>query len=351
MERQKSQRSGCLARIARFLIWTVGILAILLFAGYIYQRQITTADFEQYPAPGQLVDVGGYSLHIHCTGQGSPTVIVDAGNGDFSLGWVGIQPEVAKFTRICTYDRAGYGWSDPSPKPRTAKVMADELHTLLSNAGIDPPYILVGHSLGGYTVRMYADLYPDEVTGMILVDAAHEDQWESFPPEFEKLDKQQDAYYSTMGFMARFGILRILGNSSGGADLAPPQILKIPKDYQQLYLVMMSHPAYFDTIIAERKVLLETADQVRATGSLGDMPLLVLTAETTPDPAAMEAIGMSADFDAGRIQQIWYELQAELATLSANGEQIIVKDSTHAIHLDQPEAVIEAIREVVEWRR
>ena len=88
MERQKSQRSGCLARIARFLIWTVGILAILLFAGYIYQRQITTADFEQYPAPGQLVDVGGYSLHIHCTGQGSPTVIVDAGNGDFSsAGW------------------------------------------------------------------------------------------------------------------------------------------------------------------------------------------------------------------------------------------------------------------------
>lgn len=92
---------------------------------FFYQRQTTVADFEQFPAPGQRVNMGGYSLHVYCTGEGSPTVIVDAGNGDFFLGWQGIQPEVAKFTRVCTYDRAGCEWSDPFPEPRTAKVMAD----------------------------------------------------------------------------------------------------------------------------------------------------------------------------------------------------------------------------------
>ena len=348
MEQQKSQRSGCLARMARFLLWIAGILALLLVAGYIYQRQTTAADFEQYPAPGQLVDVGGYSLHIACSGAGSPTVIVDAGNGDFSLGWAGIQPEVAKFTRICTYDRAGYGWSDSSPNPRTAKVMAEELHSLLSNAGVEPPYILVGHSLGGYTVRMFADLYPADVVGVVLVDAGHEDQLKRFPPEFEKLEQQTVSYFAGGGLMARFGILRVMGGSSGGLDSAPPYVLKLPKDIQLEYMAMLSHPSYFSTAVEERRLLPETGDQVRATKKLGELPLIVLTAETTVDPKTLQTIGMPADFDASGIQQIWYELQAELAALSTNGEQIIVKNSTHAIHIDQPQAVVAAIKKVVE---
>lgn len=348
MEEQKSPSSGCLARIARFLIWTVSILALLLVVGYIYQRQTTAADFEQYPAPGQRVDVGGYSLHIYCTAQGSPTVIVDAGNGDFSLGWVGIQPEVAKFTRICTYDRAGYGWSDSSPNPRTAKVMAEELHSLLSNAEVDPPYVLVGHSLGGYTVRMYADLYPSEVAGMVLVDAGHEDQLKRFPPEFEKLEQQTVSYFTGGGLLARFGILRLMGRSSGGLDSAPPYVLKLPKDIQLEYMAMLSHPSYFSTAVEERRLLSETGDQVRATKKLGGLPLIVLTAETTVDPDALKAIGMPVDFASSNIQQIWYEMQAELAALSTKGEQIIVKYSTHAIQIDQPQAVIDAIHKVME---
>ena len=342
------KQSGCLARIGRVLLWFVIVVVFLLSAGYLYQRRTTVADFEQYPAPGQLVDVGGYSLHINCTGQGSLAVIVDAGNGDFSLSWQGIQPDVAKFTRICTYDRAGYGWSDPSPKPRTAKVMAEELHTLLSTAGVEPPYVLVGHSLGGYNVRMFADLYPDEVAGMVLVDAGHEDQLKRFPPEYEKINRQQSSFYSTMGFMARFGILRLLGNSSGGVDMVPPQFLRVPVSVQAVYLTMLSHPSFFDAALDEFRALPETTEQVRTTKKLGDLPLIVLTAETTVDPAALEAIGLSPDFDASRIQQIWYDLQTELAGLSTNGERIIVKDSTHSIHLDQPQVVIDSIRKVME---
>jgi len=132
------------------------VLVIFLVVGYAYQARTTAADFERLPAPGQRVDVGGHSLHIFCQGEGSLTVIVDAGNGDFSLGWRLVQSQVAQRTRICTYDRAGYGWSDPGPSPRTARQIATELHALLLNAGIEGPYLLVGHSLGGYNVRMYA---------------------------------------------------------------------------------------------------------------------------------------------------------------------------------------------------
>lgn len=344
----RTSHSGCFGRIIRIFIGLVLILVLILYGGYIHQRQTTAADFEQFPPPGQRVDVGGYSLHIYCTGTDSPAVIVDAGNGDFSLGWSGIQPEVAKSTRICTYDRAGYGWSDPSPKPRTATVMAQELHMLLANADIEPPYVLVGHSLGGYDVRMFADLYPDEVAGMVLVDAGHEDQLERFPPEYGRLNEQQESYLSVMQFMSRFGILRMIGNSSGGADFAPPQVLKMPADSRSVYLTMMSHPSYFDATLAEFRSLQETTDQVRSTRRLGDLPLIVLTAESTIDPAVLESIGMSADFDIGQIQQIWLELQAELAALSTNSEHIVVRDSTHAIQLDQPGIVIESIRGMVE---
>lgn len=351
MEHPKGKGSGCLRRITRFFLWIIGIMIVLLLTGYLYQRLTTAADFKQYPAMGQRVDVGGYSLHINCTGEGSLTVVVDAGNGDFSLSWQGIQSEVTNLTRICTYDRAGYGWSDPSPKPRTAKIMADELHTLLSKAGVEPPYLLVGHSLGGYNVRMFAELFPDEVVGMVLVDAGHEDQLKRFPPEFEKLEEQMVSYFSGAGLMARFGILRLMGSSTGGMDNAPSYVLKLPTNVQPVYMAMLSHPSYFYTTLDERRLLPETGDQVRATRKLGDLPLIVLTAEITVDPATLEDIGMYGDFDASGIQQVWYELQAEFAALSTQGEQIIVENSTHFVQLDQPQVVIDAIYRVVEMTR
>lgn len=351
MTKNKSSRSGCLKFLGRFVIGIVFIIALLLTAGYFYQRQTTAADFEQFPAPGQRVDVGGFSLHIYCTGEGSPTVVVDAGNGDFSLGWSGIQPEVAKSTRICTYDRAGYGWSDSSPHPRTAKVMTEELHTLLVNAGIEPPYVLVGHSLGGHNVHMFASLYPDEVAGIVLVDSAHPGQFQRLPPEYISLDSQQKSYVGVMAFMARFGILRLLGNSSQGQDFAPPAVQKMSEVIQPTYMAMMSHPDYFDATLAELNSLPETNAQVQALGSLGDMPLIVLTAEQSIDTAALKAMGYNAQIDLAGIQQIWLELQNELAALSTNSEHVIVHGSSHTIQLDQPQVVIDAILKVVEMAR
>ena len=347
MVAQTSVFARILSWLPRFALWLTLIIVLLLAIGYIYQRRTTAADFAQFPPPGLRMDVGGYSLHIYCTGNGAgPTVVVDAGAGDFSTSWQGIQPEVAKSARICTYDRAGYGWSDSSPHPRTATQMSNELHQLLINARIDPPYILVGHSLGGLTVRVYASLYPDEVAGMILVDSGHEDQLERLPPEYLRLYKQQQSYFSVMGFMSRFGILRMIGSSSKGADFAPPQVAKMPKEVQSVYLMMISHPSFFDTMLAELRALPEISAEVRATGKLGDMPLFILSADT-PDEAALQSIGLGADFPAAQLQQTFNDMQNEFEELSTQSTHMVVKDSTHAINLDRPEAVIEAILDLV----
>src|SRR5512141_1156465 len=143
----------------KWLLWLGGMLAVLLvllIAGAVYESLSEAADARAYPPPGKMVDVGGYRLHLNCTGSGSPTVVIDTGWGDASAGWGWVQLEVAKTTRICTYDRAGMGWSEVSPQPRTAREFAKELHTLLANAHEAGPYVLVGHSLAGYTVRVYA---------------------------------------------------------------------------------------------------------------------------------------------------------------------------------------------------
>jgi len=347
---QISVRSRLFTWIARLLLSIILIVGLLLAIGYRYQNRTTAEDYIQFPAPGQRVDVGGFSLHIYCTGEGGPTIVVDTGMGDFSTGWQGIQPEVSKSVRICTYDRAGYGWSDPSPHPRTAAQMANELHQLLTNSEIEPPYILVGHSMGGLTVRMFASQYPGEIAGMILVDASHEDQLERLPPEYLSINDQQEAYFNALGFMSRFGIMRLVGESPKGESLAPPQVMKMPKDIQPLYLALMSHPSYFETSLAELRAFPETTAQVRAIGSLGDLPLTVLTADSIDD-AILRSVGQDEEFSTAQLQQSLYELQVELAELSTNSTHIIVKDSTHAIPLDKPDVVIQAILDMEEMVR
>ena len=157
------------------LLWlgaSLAVLLVLLLVGYIYEPMAEAADAKVYPPPGQLVDVGGYRLHINCTGTGSPTVVIDAGLGDWSTTWGGyVQPEVAKTARVCTYDRAGMGWSEAGPLPRDAGQIAKELHTLLQNANIPGPYIMVGHSLGGLPVRVFVHDYASEIAGVVLIES------------------------------------------------------------------------------------------------------------------------------------------------------------------------------------
>jgi len=172
--------------------------------GFAYQSVESSRDRRANPMPGRLVDVGGYRMHIDCSGTGSPAVILDSGLGDGYLSWRKVQPQIAQWARACSYDRAGFGYSDSSPKPRTSKVFAEELHALLQNAGVPPPYVLVGHSMGGYDVRLYASLYPAGVAGMVLVDASHPEQQKRLPAALNDLDatwlREQELFEFTMPF-------------------------------------------------------------------------------------------------------------------------------------------------------
>ena len=324
------KRIGCLGGGLRILSAGVIVLMILLAIGYSYQRQTTAADFQQFPAPGQLVDVGGYRMHIYCQGEGNPTVIVDSGLGDFSLSWSQVQPEVARFSRICTYDRAGYGWSDPHPVPRTAQQIALELHTLLDKANIEGPYVLVGHSLGGAHVRMVASLYPEEVVGMVLVDAMHEDI-QTRDPQLYQEQQQLSAQWNVMKLMAQFGALRMMGKSAGAQSL-PDYIKQLPADKQEVYMILNSHPAFFETALGEWQIVGESCEQLREAGELGDLPLVVLT----------KGIDLESD---------WQALQDDLASLSTNSTQVQAEDSGHFIQLERPDLVIAAIQQVVDQSR
>ena len=175
-------------RIGKALLGLVGALLALAVAGAIYQAIATELAERAYPPPGEMVDVGGYSLHINCVGQGSPTVVLDAGSGAMSAHWVRVQREVSGTTRVCAYDRAGMGWSEMGPDPRDARQITGELHTLLSKAGIEGPYVLVGHSFGGMYMQTYAARYPDEVAGVALVDSSTD------PDQFSQRPEARDSY-------------------------------------------------------------------------------------------------------------------------------------------------------------
>src|SRR5215213_6427241 len=155
-------------RIGMALLGLVVVLLVLAVLGAIYQGIATELAERAYPPPGEMVDVGGYSLHINCVGQGSLTVVLDGGSGEMSASWVLVQQEVSGTTRVCSYDRAGMGWSEMGPEPRDAKQISSELHTLLSKSGIEGPYVLVGHSFGGLYMQTYAAWYPEEVAGVAL---------------------------------------------------------------------------------------------------------------------------------------------------------------------------------------
>jgi pimeloyl-ACP methyl ester carboxylesterase len=168
-------------RVPRVIL---GIAIIVISAAVIgagYERVSAARDAAAYPPPGQLVDIGGHRLHISCMGQGSPTVVFESGLANPSADWANIQPQVAATSRACAYDRAGIGRSEDGPPPRDPLRIAQELHTLLGNAGVTGPYVLVGQSFGGLYVRVFADLYPDEAARMVLVDASHPDMWARAP--------------------------------------------------------------------------------------------------------------------------------------------------------------------------
>lgn len=340
-----SGKRGCLRWVGIAIGSFVALIVALALTGMAYGRIAHARELRQFPPPGELVDVDGYKLHINCTGEGSPTVVIEAGSASWTLDWVPVQPKVAEFARVCTYDRAGYGWSQPGPRPRTGAQIVAELHTLLENAGVEGPYVLVGHSLGGIFVRLYAAECPDEVVGMVLVDARHEDFASRMTPESQEAGAASDRMFSTLGLMTRLGLLRLLGSFMGEEQL-PPQLQYLPPEVHQEYLTVGYQAKYFDAVLDEGAVVEESDALVRSAGPLRDMPLVVLT-HGVPDPTALGAAPEQAE----EVEQIWQELQQDLTKLSSNSTLLVAEESGHAIPGEQPDAVVDAIRQVVEAAR
>lgn len=292
----------------------------------------------KYPAPGQLVDVGGYRLHINCQGTGSPTVVMEAGLTDPSLMWALVQPQIAATTRVCSYDRAGLGWSDPSPKPRTAETMVAELHTLLTNANIPGPYVLVGHSTGGMLVRLYANKYPADVVGMVLVDAQHEDQFERISDTQQKAVKDSFAKAHQTMLLLKGLVLTGLG----ALQPATFEEARLPSpEREALSALLVSDSKFVEAKTAEYDAIFESLAQVRAAHitSLGNIPLVVLYRG--------EYGGYMPGMTAEAEKSYWQGLQTELATLSPQGQLVQAGQSSHYIQLDQPDLVVAAILQVL----
>lgn len=313
-----------------------------------------TTDTPPFPAPGKLVDVGGWRLHLNCTGEpvpGRPTVVLEAGVGDFSVEWSLVQPRVAEFARVCSYDRAGDGWSDMGPYPRTFRQIAYELHTLLARAGERPPFVLVGHSYGGWLVRVYQSTYPTDVTAMVLVEAGADDPWR-MTPDGKLVRSSSLATGQAIPPVKPAGPLRIddipaqaLAQIRAGLPDArrhandPPRD-KLPPDAQRMrawvlgrigHVVAAVNPVEYEELAALR------AQRANGPYPLGDLPVIVITRglpeETGPDAAARE--------------QEHKQDHAAIAALSRRGKQVIAGHSGHHVQLDEPQLVVSAIHEVV----
>lgn len=308
------------------------LILLTIFAavcGFLYENVSEARDRRFNHMSGQRFDVGGFKMHIDCMGQGSPAVIFDSGLGDTYLSWQKVQPEISKLTRACSYDRAGLGYSDSSPRPRTSKVIAEELHALLQAAGVHPPYILVGHSMGGYDVRLFATLYRSEVAGMVLVDASHPDQDNRFPRELRDMEGSWIREAEFLAYSTPVGLPRLFGFCDD--------------DPLRRAAECNFHSAREG--VAELKSFGESAAETAATGTLGDMPLAVLSHD--PDKPTAD---IPADL-AKPVNDEWAKMQEELAHLSTRGTRTIARNSGHYVQLDRPDLVIDAVRNVVQQAR
>jgi pimeloyl-ACP methyl ester carboxylesterase len=301
-----------------------------------------------------LVDIGGFRLHLNCSGTGTPTVVFDAALGGSSVSWSLVQPAIARLTRVCSYDRAGFGWSDAGPMPRTAGRMADELRQLLDRAGVSPPFVAVGHSFGGFVMRVFARRYAADVSALVLVDPAHPEDWVK-PAEKEQLQIDRGLRLCRYGVTAvRFGLARlvVLLVGLGALDLARgiakavsrgaltqedegilAPIWRLPREDRKPLRSFWSQEKFYAALGSQIECIsVSAAEALEASaGGFGDLPLVTIS---STDPGEY------------RLRQ-----QEALARLSTRGRHVVASNSGHWIPLDEPELVISVIRDVLATAR
>lgn len=324
----------------RRLLWFLGGPALLLFVlalgGSIYQERATAADRARHTPPGELVAVDGRSMHLDCRGDGDVTVILDAGQGGWSSDWVDIIPRLRETTRVCAYDRAGYGWSDPAPGARDPQTLADDLAALLDAADEAPPYALVGFSSSGLSARLYAAAHPDEVAGLVLIDPATEFDNELLGAEGMRQQRAAAGMFGAFEAASRIGLVRALDPR----EIAPyaPFIAQDPAQ-PDVYFSFVSEPRWWATSRAEFEARLsdEVLAHVKNNGAIPDIPVVVVAAEASSG---------NLELDAARRERL-----QELAERSTQKRFTLAEGSSHDVVSERPELVVEAILEVVDSAR
>jgi pimeloyl-ACP methyl ester carboxylesterase len=311
--------SRVMAALQRTLIIAASSCLALMAVGYIYERVCEARDARHHSAPGQLVSVGDHKLHLLCKGTVGPTVVIEQGAGEPAASWWSVQDKVSVFARVCTYDRAGYGWSDPVQAPRTIQERTEELHRLLKSASVPGPYILVAHSYGGFILRWFAREHRDEVAGLVLVDSAEEGA--IFRPDVLAFYSRVRMFPRVMSFAGRFGLPRALRYC-------------FPSLGEQMWFVKPDEFSATADDLASLELVKPPLSKAGGFGSLGDLPLIVVEhGQPFPGPFAL-------------LEKYWAEGQKRLAALSTNSLLIRANNSNHMIHLDEPGLVVDAIRRV-----
>jgi pimeloyl-ACP methyl ester carboxylesterase len=334
-----------------YIFLTLPVLALL--GGFTYEQVGRARDASELPPRiGQAVYVGGRTLNLYCSGQGTPTVILETGGNSPGYSLLLQQSKTAAFTRACWYDRAGVGWSDPPSSPRTSATVASDLHEMLRRAGVLPPYVMVGGSVGGEYVHIYTARYPTDVAGLVLVDSAVPDMHEPdfmLAPANRMSGRARHLFCVALPAMAQFGVLRFVASRERRAsppDFTPQQGSTLAK--------LEAQPKAFRTD-AEQACAATDEDRLvpregggnpdinnaaRNAGSLGDRPLVVLTAGRYWGPPGFEK-------EAAEYHEICvHQLQTSLVRLSTRGRQVIV-DAHHDM-AESPDSVVTAVRQVVD---
>lgn len=324
------------SKVFRFLkrgfLWFSVFMVVLAVTGMIYQTAATEADQRDYPPPGVLVNVDGYKMHMYCMGEGSPTILLDHAGGGSSVDWSLIQPKLAERTRVCAYDRAGFGWSDYSAAPRTLAQQVRELHALLQGANEEGPYLFVGHSYGARVGRVFAAKYPREVSGLVFIDPGILYDDLRYPPEAQADLDSENTMIRVARWLAPVGVVRLLQPS-----MVNPTY-DLPEEARRVSNSFPRTTRYWQSLQDQIDILPMIFEEERAVMTLGEIPLLVLSS-TEPDHAT---------------HRVWRQANRELADLSSHGSYREVEGATHfSLVYRQADAQVctDAILEVLDAAR
>jgi pimeloyl-ACP methyl ester carboxylesterase len=334
-----------LKRAIKLLRYLAAALITLCAVGATYQWLAMRADAQRFPMPGERVDIGGRSLHLYCSGEGAVAVLLENGLGGDYAAWRPVQAGIAQFAHVCSYDRAGLGWSDPADRPTRATNVTDDLHRLIVAEHIAGPLVLVGWSAGGIFVRDYYATHPEDVIGMVLVESSHEQQRDRLDGPAAAAKNLRDSLRSLdlCRALAWSGAVRLSGTM---AKLQAP--LHLPATLGDEIVAMENRTDYCGGVEHETRGFDADIAQADPPRSLGDLPLVVLTRGMKSSAKDM-VVPVSQDH-LDRADKNWFAMQDELAALSTRASHRVVPNSGHAIPLQAPDAVIAAVRDVVEGR-